>query len=109
MVSLAGAAAFTAVALLVAARPRSIEAASGWMNFVMLPMWVLSGSFFAYSRFPEALQPWIRALPLTALNDALRAVMNEGAPLAATLPELAILGAWTVVCFALALRLFRWR
>ena len=109
VVSLAGAAAFTAVALLVAARPRSIEAASGWMNFVMLPMWVLSGSFFSYSRFPEAFQPWIRALPLTALNDALRAVMNEGAPLASTLPELAVLGAWTVVCFALALRLFRWR
>jgi ABC-2 type transport system permease protein len=109
VVSLAGAAAFAALALLIAARPRSIEAASGWMNFAMLPMWVLSGSFFATSRFPPAFQPWIRALPLTALNDALRAVMNDGAPLAATLPQLAVLAAWGVVCFVLALRLFRWQ
>ena len=79
------------------------------MNFVMLPMWVLSGSFFSYSCFFDALQLWIRALLLTALNDALRAVMNEGALLASTASELAILAAWSAVCFALALRVFRWR
>jgi ABC-type multidrug transport system permease subunit len=109
LISLLGALSFTGLALLVAARPTSVEAASGWMNFVMLPMWVVSGSFFSYSRFPEAVQPAIRALPLTALNDALRAVMNEGAPLAATWPEMAVLAAWGVVGFALALRVFRWQ
>src|ERR1700682_1741419 len=77
-----GALAFSGLGLLVAARPRTIEGVSGLMNFVMLPMWLLSGTFFSAARFPPLLQPFIRALPLTALNDVLRAVMNEGVPLA---------------------------
>jgi ABC-type multidrug transport system permease subunit len=109
LVAVVGGAAFAGIALLVAARPTSIEVASGWMNFVMLPMWVLSGSFFSYARFPEWLQPAIRALPLTALNDALRAVMNEGAALVAVAPQLGVLAAWGLGCFALALKLFRWQ
>ncbi len=108
-VALLGAFSFTGLALLVAARPTSAEAASGWMNFVMLPMWVVSGSFFSSSRFPVWLQPAIRALPLTALNDALRAVMNRGEPLALHGLELAVLAAWGLVAFAVALRIFRWQ
>jgi len=109
VVSLAGAACFAGIGLLVAARPRTIEAVSGWMNLVMLPMWLLSGTFFSYERFPEAAHTAIRLLPLTALNDALRAVMNDGAPLAATAPELAVLLGWGAASFALCLRLFRWQ
>ncbi|HEX6198906.1 MAG TPA: ABC transporter permease [Thermoanaerobaculia bacterium] len=108
-VTLIGALSFTGIALLVAARPTTVEAASGWMNFVMLPMWILSGSFFSYDRFPEAVHPAIRALPLTALNDALRAVMNEGASFASTWGELTVLAVWGVLGFALALRFFRWQ
>jgi ABC-type multidrug transport system permease subunit len=78
------------------------------MNFAMLPMWLLSGSFFSSDRFPAAMQPFVQALPLTATNDALRAIMNEGGGLAAVAGELAILGAWSVVAFFAALRLFRW-
>ncbi|HSL83482.1 MAG TPA: ABC transporter permease, partial [Thermoanaerobaculia bacterium] len=96
-VTLVGALSFTGVALLVAARPTTVEAASGWMNFVMLPMWILSGSIFSYDRFPEAVHPAIRALPLTALNDALRAVMNEGASFASTWAELGVLAVWGVL------------
>lgn len=109
VISLAGALSFTGLALLVGARPTTVETASGWMNFVMLPMWVLSGSFFPYDRFPDAVVPAIRALPLTALNDALREVMNDGMGLAATWPELAILAAWGAAGFFLALRTFRWQ
>lgn len=108
-VTFIGALSFTGLALLVAARPTTVEAASGWMNFVMLPMWILSGSFFAYDRFPEAAHPAIRALPLTALNDALRAVMNEGASFASTWVELTVLAVWGVLGFGLALRFFRWQ
>ncbi len=79
------------------------------MNLVMLPMWLLSGTFFSYERFPLALQPAIRLLPLTALNDALRAVINDGATLAATASQLAVLLIWAAVGFALCLRLFRWQ
>ena len=74
-----GALAFGGVGLLVASRARTVEAVSGLLNLVMLPMWLLSGVFFASSNFPEAMQPFIRLLPLTALNDSLRAVMLEGA------------------------------
>ena len=49
------------------------------LNVVMLPMWILSGVFFSSENFPDAVQPFIQALPLTALNQALRAVMIDGA------------------------------
>ncbi len=107
-VCLAGSLGFQGLGLLVAARPRSVEVVSGWMNLVMLPMWLLSGTFYDWHRFPSWMYPAIRALPLTALNDALRAVANRGAGLPAVLPEVALLLAWGAVSFLLAVRLFRW-
>jgi len=104
-----GALAFGALGLLIAARPRTVEGASGLMNLAMMPMWILSGVFFSSENFPRAIQPFIQALPLTAVNDALRANMLRGAGLGVVGPELAIIAAWFVLCFALALRLFRWR
>jgi ABC-2 type transport system permease protein len=109
LVSLLGALSFAGIGLLVAARPRTVEAVSGWMNLVMLPMWLLSGTFFSYERFPQIFLPFIRALPLTALNDALRSVMNDGANLAANGLPLLILTAWGLVSFLIAVRIFRWQ
>lgn len=100
---------FSALALLLASRAKTIEAISGLMNLSQIPMWILSGVFFSAQRFPDALQPLIKALPLTALIDALRANMLEGATLTQLAPQLAVLMAWLVVSFVLALRLFRWR
>jgi len=109
VVAVVGAGSFAGLGLLVAARCQTVESVSGWMNFVMLPMWVLSGAFFSYERFPAVIQPAIRVLPLTAANDALREVINQGAPLLETVPELAVLSAWGVVSFAVAVRIFRWQ
>ena len=108
-VSVLGAMAFSGLGLLTAARPRTIEGVSGIMNLVMVPMWIFSGIFFSTDRFPAAAQPFVQALPLTALNDALRMVMLDGARAAALLPELGILLAWGGVSFVLALKLFRWQ
>jgi ABC-2 type transport system permease protein len=105
---LLGAFTFAGLGLLVASRARTLETVSGLMNLVMLPMWVLSGIFFSSERFPAAAQPFIKALPLTPLIDALRAVMLEGSSLAAISRQLAILAAWGIVTFTLALRWFRW-
>ena len=69
IVCLLGAMTFAGVGLLVASRARTVEGVSGIMNLVMAPMWILSGIFFSTSRFPEAMQPAIQALPLTAVND----------------------------------------
>ena len=94
---------------MIASRARTIEAASGLMNLVMMPMWVASGVFFSSQRFPALVQPLIRALPLTAVIDALRANMLQGADLARVAPQLGVLGVWLIVAFTLALKLFRWR
>src|SRR5687767_13494147 len=108
-ISLLGALAFSGLGLLTAARPRTIEGVSGLMNLVMVPMWIFSGIFFSTERFPDAIQPFVQALPLTSLNDALRSVMLEGASLMTVGPELALLGFWGVVSFAVAVRIFRWQ
>ena len=108
VVSVLGALAFCGLGLLTAARPRTIEAVSGIMNFAMVPMWIFSGIFFSTERFPAAMQPFVQGLPLTALNDALRGVMLEGSGAVALSGELAILMAWGAVSFVLALKLFRW-
>lgn len=109
LVAVVGALAFTAIGLLVASRARTIEAAAGLMNLAAIPMWILSGIFFSYHHFPDAVLPIIRALPLTALVDALRGIMMEGAPLAAVSGSLAIVAAWGAVAFGASLALFRWR
>ena len=100
---------FSALGLLIASRVRTIEAASGLMNLAMLPMWVLSGIFFSAERFPDAVQPFIRALPLTAVIDALRANMIQGMSMPQMGWQLAVMSVWLVFGFLIALRLFRWR
>jgi ABC-2 type transport system permease protein len=100
---------FCALGLLIASRVQTIEAASGMTNAVMMPMWICSGVFFSAQRFPNAMQPVIKALPLTAVIDALRANMLQGAGLAQLMPQLAIISGWLVICFFVALKLFRWR
>lgn len=101
--------AFSALGLLISSRARTMEAASGLMNLVMLPMWILSGVFFSASRFPAVIQPFVRALPLTAANEAFRANMLQGVTLNQLLPQVGILLVWLIVPFAVSLRIFRWR
>jgi ABC-2 type transport system permease protein len=103
-----GAVSFGGVGLLTASRAQKIESASGLINLVMMPMWIFSGVFFSYERFPQIIQPLIEALPLTALNDALRAIILQGASLSSQWTQLAVLAVWGVASFFIALRLFRW-
>ncbi|MCB9729043.1 MAG: ABC transporter permease [Deltaproteobacteria bacterium] len=104
-----GTASFAGLSVLVASRTSNAETASGLMNLVMLPMWVASGVFFSYERFPEALHPVVQALPLTALIDALRAVMNQGQGLGAVVAQLGVMALWGGLSFAVALKIFRWQ
>jgi ABC-2 type transport system permease protein len=101
--------AFAGMGLLVASRARTTEGVSGLMNLVMLPMWIFSGVFFSSSNFPQAVQPVIKLLPLTAVNDALRANMLEGASLTSLSGEILVIAGWLVLSFLVALKLFRWR
>ena len=108
LVGAVGALSFSGLALLTASRAQKIESVSGLINLVMMPMWIFSGVFFSYERFPAVALPFIKALPLTALNDALRATILQGAPFISQLPRLLILLAWGAISFVLALRWFRW-
>jgi ABC-type multidrug transport system permease subunit len=108
VVALLGALSFGGLAVLVASRARNVETVSGLMNAVMLPMFVLSGVFFSTAHFPEALQPLIAWLPLSALNQALRSVIIHGAGWGAIAAPCAILAGWGTIGYAAGLRLFRW-
>ena len=103
-----GALSFGGLGLLTATRAQKIESISGLINLVMMPMWIFSGVFFSYERFPAVIQPFIKALPLTALNDALRAIILEGASFASQSGRLLVLALWGGISFLLALKLFRW-
>jgi ABC-type multidrug transport system permease subunit len=108
VVSLLGAMAFAGIGLLVASRAQNTQTVGGLMNLVMMPMFVGSGVFFSASNFPEVMQPALRALPLTALNDALRAIVNEGAGVADVAVPMGVLAGCAVVSFGVAVRVFRW-
>src|SRR5438477_7584625 len=103
-----GAVAFGGLGLLTASRAQKLESVSGLMNIVMMPMWIFSGVFFSSERFPAVVQPFIKLLPLTALNDAMRATILQGASLGAQSGRLLVLVLWGGISFALALRWFRW-
>jgi ABC-type multidrug transport system permease subunit len=106
---LVGGYAFSGLGLLTASRARTLEGVSGLMNLIMMPMWLCSGVFFSYGRFPDRVKPLIRALPLTMLNDALRAVINDAAPLTRVAPQIALLAVWGLATFAIGLKIFRWQ
>ena len=108
VVAVVGALSFAGVAVLVASRAESAQTVNGLMNVVMMPMFVLSGVFFSAAHFPPVMQPLISILPLTALNDALRAVMIDGASLVAVARPLVVLGVWGVTGFVAGLRIFKW-
>ncbi len=108
LIAALGSLTFGGVGLLTASRAQKIESVSGLINLVMMPMWIFSGVFFSYERFPAVIHPLIKALPLTALNDALRASILEGTPLMHQWPRLLVLVVWGGVSFALALKWFRW-
>ncbi len=109
LASVLGAAAFAGISLMIGARLDNTETANGWMNFVQLPMYVLSGTFFAYERFPDWMHTPIEMLPLTALVNAVRSIYNEGASLIQLGPELGVLAFWCLLGFAVSLRTFRWQ
>jgi len=108
LINVMGALLFAGMGVLVVSRAKTIEGASGIMNLVMMPMWLASGVFFSYERFPDAFHPLLRLLPLSAVNDALRAVMIDGESILALGPELLIMTVWGIACFAIALKIFRW-
>jgi ABC-2 type transport system permease protein len=109
LIALVGGLTFAVMGLLIASRAESPQVVSGLINVASFPMYLCSGVFFSSAKFPDAMQPFIKALPLTALNDALRAVMIDGASLVSVADKVGVCALWGVASFVLALRLFKWR
>jgi ABC-type multidrug transport system permease subunit len=100
---------FAGLGLLCGSRVQTLEGVNGLINLILVPMWLFSGVFFSPERFPRFMHGAIEALPLTAANEALRAVMLEGRSLAALPSQIAILAVWGIASYAIALKIFRWQ
>ena len=79
-----------------------------YANLFMFPQYFLSGTFFPKTALPAFLQPVIKFLPLTAVNDAMRNVAFEGASLLSCWSQILILLAWGVMIYFITARVFRW-
>jgi ABC-type multidrug transport system permease subunit len=100
---------FAGLGLLIGCRAQNTHTVAGLVNLATLPMLVTSGVFFSAARFPEAFQPIIRLLPLTAVIEAVRTVMLDGVGVAAVANQIGIMLAWGLISFVIALRMFRWQ
>ncbi len=105
---IAGTLAFMAIGLLAGAVSKTEESATGIVNFIVLPMAFLSGSFFPLDDAPEWLRKISEVLPLKHLNTGMMDTMVRGEGPAAALVPLAILLGFAIVVTAIASRLFRW-
>jgi ABC-2 type transport system permease protein len=108
VVTLFGALAMIAMGLVTATRTSSIEVAGGVLNFLTWPMMLLSGVWFSLEGADPLLRNIANLLPLTHFVDSARAIMIDGASLAALWPHLLALAAMTVVFMGISAALFRW-
>jgi len=77
-------------------------------NIIIFPMMFLSGTFFPRFLMPEWLQAVSALLPLTPIIDGIRLIATEGKHLIEILPQIGLTGAWLVVIYIIAFRVFRW-
>ena len=103
-----GVMAMLSIGYVVASLLKTVTSVNAVINLVAFPMMFLGGSYFPLDP-PAALKPVIQAIPLTHLNDALRAVVNHGGGLGDLWLSWLILAAWVVGGFGLSMRLFRWQ
>jgi ABC-type polysaccharide/polyol phosphate export permease len=108
MIFFAGNLCFTGIGVLLASRTSSSRIGAGLINFISLPMTVLSGVFFSYHNFPDFVIPFIQKLPLTMLADSFRSIFTEGAGIADNLASFIILSGLGIFCFIIGMRIYKW-
>src|SRR5687768_16767376 len=108
VIVLIGSAIFLAVGFAIAGWAKNEDQAAPVANIVSLPMMFLSGVFFPRDAMPEFLQGITQFMPLTYVNEALRAIVNDGAGLLSLGPQLLGMGVWVIITFVLAVVMFRW-
>lgn len=104
-VLVAGSAAFSGLAMLMAGRLRA-EATLAGANLIYLILLGLGGVIVPISKFPAPMRPLLRLLPSGAMSDGLRSVLQFGGGLPGR--DLLVLALWAVAGIWLAARTFRW-
>jgi ABC-2 type transport system permease protein len=105
---LLGSLVFVSLGYLIAALVKTQESAIPVVQIVNLPMMILSGTFFSVANMPAFIEPLVKILPLTFVNDALRQIMVAGTPMHSMTTDIAVLAAWAISCLAITIRFFRW-
>lgn len=108
ILSLLGLLVFMGFGFLISGISRNQNVIPIYANLFMFPQYFLSGTFFPKTALPAGIQPFLKFLPLTALNDALRNVAFEGSPLWSCWPQMLTLLVWGVAVYAITARFFRW-
>ena len=108
LLSFIGLAVFMGFGFVVSGLAKNESSIPPFANLFTLPQFLLAGTFFPIDNFPAWLQPLCKILPLTHLNDAMRNVAFEGSRISDCGPQLAVLGAWGVVAYAVAIKVFKW-
>jgi ABC-2 type transport system permease protein len=108
VIVLLGSIIFLAIGYAIASWAKNEDQAAPVANLISLPMMFLSGVFFPRDAMPDFLANVTQYMPLTYVNEALRAVVNDGSNLASLGPQLLGMGVWATIAFVLAVRLFRW-
>ena len=99
---------FMGLGFIVSGLAKSDSTIPPFANLLTLPQFLLGGTFFSVEAFPKWLQPISKALPLTHLNTAMRAVAFEGQNLWDVKSEIGILLLWGVIVYAVAIEVFKW-
>ena len=104
-----GAACFAAMGLGLTGAVRSAEGSSAVVNFVYLPMAIISGTFFTPKEFPSFLRAIADVLPLTYYTKLTRDVMVRNHHIWSEKGSIAVVLVWGVIGLAAAVRGFRWQ
>ena len=108
VLSFIGLVVFMGLGFIVSGFATSDSSIPPFANLLTLPQFLLGGTFFSVDAFPNWLQPISKALPLTHLNTAMRAVAFEGQSLWDVKIEIGILILWGIVIYAVAVKVFKW-
>jgi ABC-2 type transport system permease protein len=103
-----GTLAFAAMGLGLTGYIRSAEGSSAVVNFIYLPMAIISGTFFTPKEYPGFLRGLADLLPLTYFTEVVRNVIVRHHHLWTESGALAIVLFWGVIGLLAALRGFRW-
>jgi ABC-2 type transport system permease protein len=108
LLSFIGLVIFMGLGFIVSGMAKSDSTIPPLANLITLPQFLLGGTFFSVEAFPKWLQPISKALPLTHLNTAMRAVAFEGQNLWDVRTEIGILLLWGIIVYIVAIKVFKW-